>query len=205
MIRLSFAPSISDCAMSSGPLSRRIAAPYYDLLQLADHTNAGQRRINIDAQALTIVIVDYIEGSERAAIAQGVTHEVHRPHLVSSSRYAESIRLVPLDASSRFDPQVQLQLLVQAVYTLVIPGKSTHVTQMQKAQPESPSSVGCREAQQSVDDHCILRIQLRTVAVARFAHALTQACEGACLRYIHCSLRLMLTLSCVAAAVPILS
>ena len=65
-------------------------------------------------------------------------HEIHRPALIDGFWHYQRLRLLANNPLSRFDPQVQLQLAVNAIHPFVIPSVALHVTQIQKAQPESP-------------------------------------------------------------------
>lgn len=94
-------------------------------------------------------------------------HEVHRPHLVDRFGYSERLGLLAHQALLRFDPQVQLQLPVDAVDALVVPAKALHVAQIQEAQAKAPVAIGRGQAHQPVGDQGVLVRGLRLVAIAR--------------------------------------
>jgi len=83
-------------------------------------------------------------------------HEIHRPALVDGLRHRQRFRLLTNNPLSRLDPQIQLQLAVNAIDPLVIPSVALHVAQIQQAQPESPVALIVGQANQEIGDFDIL-------------------------------------------------
>lgn len=83
-------------------------------------------------------------------------HKIHRPALVDGLRHRQRFRLLANNPLSRLDPQVQLQLAVNAIHAFVVPSVALHVTQIEKAQPESPVALVVGQANQKVGDFDIL-------------------------------------------------
>ena len=137
---------------SGGPFSRRrIKAP--------DHALSGQGKVDLDAQALAVEVIQHVQQPELAAITQPVGHEIslrrmkafayratHRPGHVGRLRHGQSIRFVPLQPLAGFDllpgnglhanherAQVQFQFAVDPVDPFVVPAVPFDVAQMQKA------------------------------------------------------------------------
>ena len=69
------------------PNRSRLSSPLNDLLQRANDPFSRQREIHLNAQSLTIEIVDDIEQSIGTTILQAVVHEVHRPNLIDVVRH----------------------------------------------------------------------------------------------------------------------
>src|SRR5690606_39231480 len=67
----------------------RLAAPFDDLFQRADHALRRQREVDFDAEPLAVVVVNDVEQSEAASVSQLVVHEVHRPGLVDGDGYRQ--------------------------------------------------------------------------------------------------------------------
>lgn len=76
----------------SGQLSQRIAfgRPRQDLFKTLDHTCRRQRKIDIHAEALAVVVVDHVECAKFAPAFKTVAHEVHGPHPIRSRRQQAS-------------------------------------------------------------------------------------------------------------------
>ena len=91
---------------------QRYAAPFDDLVQRPDHALSREREVDLNAQPLTVEVVQHAQKPEFAAIRQAVGHEIHRPDQVRGLRDAELFTLVTLDPPPRLDPQVQLKLAV---------------------------------------------------------------------------------------------
>ena len=171
-------PRVSAHALSkpltySGPLSTRMicgrTAPFDDLVQAADDTHGGQREVHFNAQALTVVIIQHIEGPELSPIRQLILHEVHRPRMVGSLRHRQFIRLGSFQPFARPDTQVQLQLAVDPVHALVVPFIAFDVAQIQKAQPKAPRLAIGRQTHQPIRDLSVLIVELALIAIARLA------------------------------------
>ena len=96
-------------------------------------------------------------------------HEVHRPHLVDTTWHGERLRLVAHQALSRLDPQIELQLCVDAVHTLVIPLKAPDVAQIQVTQAKAPAAVVVGQTQQPVGHFGILCVEFALITKERFA------------------------------------
>ena len=83
-------------------------------------------------------------------------HEIHRPALVESLWHGQRLGLLPYDPLSRLDPQIEFEFAINAIHPLAIPSVALHVTQVQKAQPESPVALVVGQTEQVVGDFDIL-------------------------------------------------
>jgi hypothetical protein len=105
---------------------------FYKLHESApDHAQRRQREVDVDAQALTIEVVDDIEQTIAPAVGQTVMHEIHRPAFVDCRRNREWLWLLSGKPLLRLDSQIQLQLPINAVDTLMVPAEAFHVAQKQ--------------------------------------------------------------------------
>ncbi len=95
--------------------------------------------------------------------------------MVDRLRYRQRLRLLPNDAFTRLDPQVQLQFPIDPVHPLVIPAVTFHVAQLQEAQTEPPVALIVRKPDQVIGYFSIFRRQPRLVAIAGNADAKNQA------------------------------
>ena len=108
---------------SGGLFSRR-------WVQRPDHPLSREGEVDLDAQALAVEVVQYVQKPKLAAIGQTIRHKIHRPHEVRRARNREHVRLVPFDATPGFDPQVQFQLAVDPADALVVPDVSANIAQI---------------------------------------------------------------------------
>ncbi|EJF90359.1 hypothetical protein MEG_01124 [Bartonella tamiae Th307] len=97
------------------------AAPVDDLVQAADDALSRKGKVHLHAQPLAVEIVQNIQQPEWPAIFQAIRHEIHGPNHVRPIRYSQGIRFVPPQALAWLDPEVQLQLAVDAVYPFMVP------------------------------------------------------------------------------------
>jgi hypothetical protein len=114
------------------------ATPFDDPVEGADDAFGRHGEIDLDAESLTVVVVDHVEQADARAIGQLVVHEVRRPGVIDLCRHGQRQRFFAHQAMSRLDPQVQFQFAIDPVDTLVIPFKPLHVAQIQEAQAEAP-------------------------------------------------------------------
>ena len=70
---------------------------------------------------------------------------------------------------ARFDTQVQFQLPVDAVNTLVIPSEASNIAQVQEAKAKAPIAVVVRQAQQPLGDLIVLNVATSHIAIAGLA------------------------------------
>jgi hypothetical protein len=56
-----------------------LTSPFDDPVELSDDPFRGQLEVELDTESFAVVVVDYIEQTDIAAIGQLVMHEVHRP------------------------------------------------------------------------------------------------------------------------------
>ena len=148
-----------------------LSSPGNDLLEGANHAFGWQGEIDFDPQGFAVEVINDIEQPEVSAILQLVVHEVHGPDLIDGLRHAQWLRLFAYQALAGLDAQVQLQLPVNPVDSLVVPLVALDVAQVQVAQAKAPVAVVVRQAQQPVSDLLILDIVLGLVPIARLAHA----------------------------------
>ena len=97
------------------PNGARLATPFDDAIQTADDTFGGKREVDLDAEALTIEIVQNVQQPECSAIPQSVGHEVHGPSHIGCIWHRQGFRLIPL---SGLDAQVCKHPLQPAVLFL---------------------------------------------------------------------------------------
>jgi len=109
------------------------AVPEEELLQQPHYPLAGQRRVDVDREALARDDIEHIEGAEAASVAEHVVHEVHRPRLPRlpgycsrsprRTRHALALPLAdrqpfqpiePLDAFAIDAPQLALEQQMEA-------------------------------------------------------------------------------------------
>ena len=77
-------------------------------------------------------------------------------HWLRVSGMARDSGLLPYDPLSRLDPQIEFEFAINAIHPLVIPSVALHVTQVQKAQPESPVALVVGQTEQVVGNFDIL-------------------------------------------------
>ena len=125
---------MSRCSINSFDICvlRRRSEPLYYLIQRAHHTRTGQRQIDINGQAFSVVVIDDIEGSELPTIEKRVAHKVHRPHLVRRRGHIKWVWFVALEPLTRLDAQVQLKPAVDPLDALVVPAVALHVAQIKE-------------------------------------------------------------------------
>ena len=73
--------------------SLRLTSPFYYLFQKADTPFSRQGKVYLNAQSLTIEIVNHIEEPIASAIFQLVMHEIHGPDVVDRLRLCKRLRL----------------------------------------------------------------------------------------------------------------
>ena len=132
----------------------------------SDDPMTWEAEIRFDHQGLTVVIINDIENPESSFIEKGVVHEIHRPHLVNRQRHCQGLGFFTNKPFARLDAQVELQLLVDAIHTLVVPFEALDVAQIQVTQAKAPVAMVVRQPQQPVGHFGILSIELALVAVA---------------------------------------
>ena len=76
----------------------------------------------------------------------------------------------PHQALPGLDPEIQLQLAIDAVNPLVVPAKALDVAQIEKTQAETPCLPGRRQAQQPVGNLLVLTVELASITIARLAY-----------------------------------
>jgi hypothetical protein len=69
----------------------------------------------------------------------------------------------------RIDSHIELQLLVDAVLSVVIPFEATDVAQIQVAQAKAPAAVVIRQKDKPVGHCFVFGIESALVAITRFA------------------------------------
>src|SRR5690606_21394184 len=95
--------------------------------------------------------------------------EIHGPDQVGSFWHGQRIGLVPLQALAWLDPEVQLQLAVDAVYALVVPAMSPDIAQVKKAQAEAPGLLRPRQPDEEIGDLLVIIVQLGAITIAGLA------------------------------------
>ena len=86
-----------------------LAAPFDDPVEASDDPLRWQRKVDLDAQALTVEVIQHVEQPELAAIPQPVSHEVHGPGHVRRVWHSQHVGFVPLQPLARLDPQIQFR------------------------------------------------------------------------------------------------
>src|SRR5690606_3784078 len=76
--------------------------------------------------------------------------------LVDRVRHRQRLGLLPHQALLRLDPQVQLQLPVDAVDPLVVPAEALDVAQVQKAETKAPVAIRRGQPHQPIGDPGVL-------------------------------------------------
>ena len=71
------------------------ATPLDDPAEEPDDPFGRQSEVNLDAEPLTVVVVDNIEQSDTSAVGQLVMHEDHRSGVVDLCRHGQRQRLFP--------------------------------------------------------------------------------------------------------------
>jgi len=72
-------------------------------------------------------VIDYIEEPEVAPAFEWVVHEVHRPDFIDGCGHGERLGFVTIEALLGFDPHLKLQVLVNAVDPIRVPGEVLHI------------------------------------------------------------------------------
>jgi len=157
-------------------------APGNDLLQSSDHPLRRQREVHLNAQRLAIEVINDVEQPQIPAVFELVMHEVHGPDLIDGIWNGQWFRLLPHQASSGLDAQVELQLEVDAIHAFVVPAKALYVAQIQVTQAKSPVAMVIRQSHQPVSYDFVLSVLLGFVAVAGLADRLASVCNGRSLR-----------------------
>ncbi len=93
-------------------------------------------------------------------------HEIHRPHLVNRQRHCQGLGLITNKPFARLDAQVELQLLVDPIHTLVVPFEALDVTQIQIAQAKALATVVIGQFDQPIGHLLVLSTELALVSVA---------------------------------------
>lgn len=141
------------------PNRLRQGAPAFHLLKCADHTSGWHRRVHLDGQCFPIKLVDQIQRPELAAIGQAVTHEVHRPAGIGRQRCHQRLLEALRQAVLHPAPQVQTQLLVDAINPLVVPGIAHASGSREALAKASPWAPGNTVTQEVLNDP-IFRVRL---------------------------------------------
>ena len=115
------------------PNGQGLTSPLNDPIKSADNTLGRQRKVHLNPQPLTIIVVQHIEQTECPAIRQPVGHKVHRPDRVGRIGNSQVFRLLAFQPLTRLDPQVQRELAINPIDALVVPGVPPNVPQMQEA------------------------------------------------------------------------
>ena len=147
----------------------RLAAPFDDLVQAADDAFCRQRKVHFNAQSLAVEVVQNIQQPELPAVFQTICHEGHGPNQVRRIGHSQGIGLVPLQTFAWFDPEVQLQLAVDAVYALVVPAMSSDIPQVKGAQAKAPGLLCPRQPDEEIGDLLVLVVQLGAVTITSLA------------------------------------
>jgi hypothetical protein len=90
------------------------------------------------AEPFAVEVVQHVQQPELMASGQPVGHEVHRPDQVRGLGNGKFLRLLSLLPPALLEPQVQLQLSVDPVDALMVPGMALAIPQVQKAQTKAP-------------------------------------------------------------------
>lgn len=133
--------------------------PFDDLVQCPHDALSGQRKVDFDAQTFAVEVVQDVQQPELPTILQPVRHEIHRPNLVRHFWHGQFLGLFPLQKLARLDPEVQFQLTVDPVDTLVVPNVPLDVAQLQKAQAEAPGLLRLRHPGQQVGELLFLIVR----------------------------------------------
>src|SRR5690606_21549231 len=117
---------------------QRFAAPVNDLLERTDHAFRRQREVDLDAQGLTVEVINHVQNSDTASVGKLIMHEIHGPYLVHVGRYRQRLGRLPDQPLTRLDAQVQLEFAVDSIHALMVPAKAPDIAQVQKAQAKAP-------------------------------------------------------------------
>jgi hypothetical protein len=102
------------------PNGAGLTAPFDDPIKASDHTLGGQRKVDLDAEALTVKIIQDVQQPKGTTIAEPVGHKIHLPGYIRCFWHRQRIGLVPLQPFTRFDPKVQFKLAVDPVNPFVV-------------------------------------------------------------------------------------
>ena len=86
------------------PYCVRFPALFDDPVQASDHTLGKQGKLNLDAQAFAIEVIEHVQQPELAAIAKAISHEVHQSSHVRRVRHGQNVRFVRLQPFAGLDP-----------------------------------------------------------------------------------------------------
>src|SRR5690606_7632302 len=148
----------------------RFSAPVNDLFKRTYHPFRRQREVHLNTQRLAIEVIYHVQQPDASAVDELVVHEIHRPDLVYRSRHHQRLRCLPYEPLARLDTQIQFQLAIDPVDALVVPAEAFKVTQVQKAQTESPAPMVIGYSQQPVSNLVVFGVVLGHVSVTRLAN-----------------------------------
>lgn len=97
-----------------------LSMPFAQLLKHAYDTRTADAEVDVDRQYLAREIVDHVERSEGATVAQGVVHEIHRPAAIGFERLNQRLAYPLGRASATTATQRQPLLAIQPARSLVI-------------------------------------------------------------------------------------
>ena len=124
-------------------------------VKASDHALGGQVKVHFDPQPFAIEVVEHVQQPKRPSFTEAIRHEVHRPGHARGLRHRQRVGFVPLQPLVGLDPQVQLQLAVDAIDALVVP-RMPHVAQVQETQAKPPSLPGIGQPNQQIGDLFVL-------------------------------------------------
>ena len=115
--------------------------PAVDLQQLIQNAYDAPRRdggTDLNAQRLSIALINDVEGAERTAVVHRVAHEVQGPYPVEFVGLQQRLALTGAQSLLRLALEVQPHLAVHPVNTLVVPWLAIGAQPI-KALPEAPA------------------------------------------------------------------
>ena len=92
-------------------------------------------------------------------------------HAVAQRQSCSGLGLVAHKPPARLDSQIELQLFVDAVHTLVIPLKASHAVLIQVTQAKAPVAVVVSQTQQPVGQLGVICVLFALVSIALLAGA----------------------------------
>ena len=149
----------------------RLSAPLDKPVKRTDDTLGRQRKVHLDPKTLSVEFVQDVEKTECATIFKTVSHAVHRPYQVRFFWKGQLVWLLSFEPLAWLDPQIHLQLSVDAINTFVVPAVTPHLPQVEELKAKATGLPRQRQSGEQLGDPLVLLVKFGAVSVARLADA----------------------------------
>ena len=134
------------------PYCAGLAAPLDDRVKASDDPLCWQREVDLEAQSFAVEVIQHVQQSKLAAIAEAISHEIPRLGQVGRVWHGQGVMFIALQSLAGFDAQVKLQRAIDPIDPLVIPTVPLDVAQVQETQGEPPGLAGIGQPGQQIGD-----------------------------------------------------